>query len=180
MTTLLSIDLRAVLLTVTLMVCLGFSSLAQSYEHSAGVRFGHTAGLTYKKFLVEEQALEVLVSGRNEGMQITLSYLKHNQMEFAFNENFYFFYGVGGHIGLERFDDLEKSIILNEEGEPAFIFEDKNYFTMGVNGHVGIEYRWLSIPMTISMDMKPYFNFIGMRYTRNKFWDAAFSLKYIF
>lgn len=172
---------KAVLFLICfLLLPLGNQLSAQSYKHSAGVRFGHTAGLTYKKFLVDEQAIEVIASGRNEGMQITLSYLRHNPMEFAFNENFYVFYGIGGHIGLERFDDLEKSIILDDQGEPAFIFENKNYFAMGVNGNIGVEYRWLSIPMTLSIDMKPYFNFIGMRHVRNKFWDAAFSLKYIF
>ena len=164
-------------------VCLFYTTdtlWAQSYEHSAGVRAGHTSGLTYKKFLVEEQAIETLVSGRNEGIQVTVSYLKHSQLEFSFNDNFYVYYGIGGHIGIERFDDLEKSIIPDDEGQPTFLFEDKNYFTMGVDATVGLEYRWLSIPMTLSFDVKPYFNFIGMRYTRNRFWDAGFSFKYVF
>ncbi len=103
---------------------------AQSYEHSAGVRAGHTSGLTYKKFLANEQAVETLLSGRNDGVQVTVSYLKHSQLEFSFNDNFYVYYGIGCHIGIERFDDLEKSIILDDDGQPAFLFENKNYFAM--------------------------------------------------
>lgn len=164
----------------TFLLMSSVSVKAQSYEQSAGVRAGHTSGLTYKKFLINEQAVETLLSGRNEGIQVTVSYLKHHQMEFSFNDNFFVYYGIGGHIGMERFNDLEKSIILDEKGQPTFLFEDKNYFAMGVDGTIGLEYRWLSVPMTLSFDVKPYFNFIGMRYTQNKFWDAGFSFKYVF
>ena len=153
---------------------------AQSYEHSAGVRLGYTSGLTYKKFLVEEQAIELLLSGRNEGVQLTVNYIKHSQMEFAFDENFYVYYGIGGHLGMERFDDLEKTIVPDENDEVSFLFEDQNYFTMGIDGILGLEYRWLSVPITLSFDIKPYFNFIGMRYTETRFWDAGFSFKYVF
>jgi len=155
---------------------------AQSYEHSAGVRLGGTSGLTYKKFIVEEQAIEVTLSGRNEGIQLGLNYVQHSQMDFSFNENFYLYYGVGGHLGMERFTNLGKSIApsFNIDNPTEFTLDDKNYFVMGVGGIIGLEYRWLSIPMTISFDVKPYFNFIGMRYTETKFWDAAISFKYIF
>ena len=157
------------------------SSFAQgSYKHSAGIRLGNTSGLTYKTFLKGEQALELLLSGRNEGIQLTTTYLTHNQMEFSFNQNFYVYYGIGGHIGIERFQDLGKSIIPGEGGENTFVFDDRNYFTMGIDGILGLEYRWLSVPITISFDIKPYFNFIGLRYTQIKFWDAGLSFKYIF
>lgn len=173
---------KSILFVLVLLIFCSFSDLsAQSYEHSAGVRLGHTSGLTYKKFLVDEQAIELLLSGRNEGIQLTVNYLKHSQMEFAFNQNFYVYYGVGGHIGMERFNDIKKTIVPQPEGSiPTFIFEDQNYFTMGIDGMLGLEYRWLSVPITLSFDVKPYFNFIGMRYTEIKFWDAGFSFKYVF
>lgn len=166
---------------VLLMCCASTKLIAQSYEHSAGVRLGHTSGLTYKKFLVEEQAIELLLSGRNEGVQLTVNYIKHNQMEFAFDQNFYVYYGVGAHIGMERFDNLEKTIVPQPDGSlGTFVFEDQNYFAMGIDGILGLEYRWLSVPVTLSFDIKPYFNFIGMRYTETRFWDAGFSFKYVF
>jgi hypothetical protein len=156
-------------------VCL----FGQDYDRAAGVRLGSTSGLTYKKFIVEREAIEMIVSGRNDGTQFTALYEFHKPMEVAFeDENFHFYYGIGGHIGFERFDNLSK-VLVNED-PLEFVFEDKSYFAMGLDAIVGVEYRYLSVPMTIAFEVKPYFNFIGMRYTNSKFWDAGFSVKYIF
>jgi len=168
------------LITLLLFCFISIYANGQSYKYSAGVRLGNTSGLTYKKFLIEEQAIELLLSGRNDGIQLTVSYINHKPLEFSFNPNFYVYYGIGGHIGLERFDNLNKSIIPDENGGSTFVFDDVNYFTMGFDGLVGIEYRWLSVPITISFDVKPYFNFIGFRFTQTRFWDAGLSFKYIF
>lgn len=150
----------------------------QNYEKSAGVRLGNTSGLTFKKFVTEDEAFELILSGRNEGMQFTTMYLFHQPMQFSFNENFYVHYGLGGHVGYERFDDISKTLV-NEAGD-AFIFEDKSFFVMGIDASLGIEYRWLEVPITIGFDIKPLFNFIGMRHTRARFWDAGISFKYVF
>ena len=150
----------------------------QNYEKSSGIRLGTTSGLTFKKFVTESEAIELLLSGRNEGMQITAMYLFHQPMEFSFNENFYVHYGLGGHVGYERFDDLSK-VLINSTGD-EFAFEDKSFFVMGVDASLGIEYRWLEVPITIGFDIKPIFNFIGMRYTKAQFWDSGISFKYVF
>jgi hypothetical protein len=150
----------------------------QLYEKSGGIRLGGTSGLTYKKFVTEDEAVEIMLSGRNDGLQFTALYLFHEPMEFSFNDRFYVHYGLGGHIGFEKFDDLAKTII-NEAGD-QFIFEEKTFFTMGVDGSLGIEYRWLEVPMTIGFDIKPFFSFIGMRHVKARFWDSALSFKYVF
>ena len=167
---------RTILLFLLLLpVCL----FGQDYERAAGVRLGHTSGFAYKKFVVETEAVEMILSGRNEGTQFTAIYEFHKPMEVAFEEeNFYFYYGIGAHIGFERFDDLNKVLISTTPLE--FVFEDKSYLIMGLDAIVGVEYRYLSVPMTIGFEVKPYFNFIGMRYTKSQFWDAGFSIKYIF
>lgn len=150
----------------------------QLYEKSAGVRLGHTSGVTYKKFFTENEAIELILSGRNDGMQFTAVYHFHQPMDLAFNDRFYLHYGIGGHLGYEKFDDLAK-VLSNAEGT-EFIYEERSFYTMGVDVDLGVEYRWLEVPVTFGFDLKPYFNFIGMRYSRTKFWDAAISLKYVF
>jgi len=150
----------------------------QLYEKSGGIRLGNTSGLTYKNFTTEDEAFELILSGRNEGLQFTALYLFHEPMEFSFNDGFYLHYGLGGHVGFEKFDDLSKTLI-NEQGD-QFMFEEKTFFIMGIDASLGIEYRWLEVPVTIGFDLKPYFNFIGMRHTQARFWDAAISFKYVF
>lgn len=155
------------------------TAMAQSmYEQSAGIRLGHTAALTFKKFMIEEEALEVMVSGRKDGLQLTTIYTFHKPMEFSFNENFFLYYGVGAHVGYENYDRFSKTLISLEP--PAFEFRDRTFFVMGADALLGIEYRWLSVPITVSFDLKPYFTFIGMRYTNGRFWDSAIAFKYIF
>lgn len=166
-------------LLITLTIFLSFCANAQQlYEKSGGIRLGNTSGLTYKKFIVEDEAVELMLSGRNDGMQFTALYLFHQPMEFSFNDRFYLHYGLGGHLGYEKFDDISK-VLSNAAGD-AFVYQSKSFFAMGVDASLGIEYRWLEVPATIGFDIKPYFNFIGMRHTKAKFWDAAISFKYVF
>lgn len=166
------------LLTFCLCTLVHFGLFGQSYKHSAGIRLGATSGLTYKSFIIEEEAVELMMSGRKEGLQLTTLYTFHKPMELAFNENFFLYYGVGAHIGYERYKNLSKTLTSIEP--PSFVFEPKRFFVMGADVLLGVEYRWLSVPMTISFDVKPYFTYIGMRYTDGKFWDAAVSFKYVF
>lgn len=162
-----------------LFLSLLFSSYGQQlYEKSAGIRLGYTSGLTFKNFVTENESVEFILSGRNEGMQFTAIYQFHQPMEFSFNDKFYIHYGVGGHIGYEKFDNLAK--VLTTEVGDEFAFEEKSFFAMGVDANLGLEYRALEVPATIGFDIKPIFNFIGMRHTQGHFWDAAISFKYVF
>jgi hypothetical protein len=156
-----------------------FVAAAQSeYVQSAGVRLGGTSMLTYKRFIIPDEAIEVGVSGRKDGIQVTMTYQFYEPMEMAFNENFFFYYGIGGHIGYERYDRLGKTLTSIEP--PTFEFDDRLYYVMGADAILGIEFRWLSVPMTIGFDVKPYINYIGLRYLRTNFWDASVSFKYVF
>ncbi len=164
---------------VSLFLLLAAAGYSQAvYDQSAGVRLGQTSGLTFKKFTTENEAIEVMVSGRMSGLQLTTMYVFHQPMEFSFNENFYVYYGVGGHFGYEKHDDLDKTLITIDP--PSFIFEERSYFTMGLDAILGVEYRWLSVPITIGFDIKPAYNYVGLRYSRTQFWDSAISFKYIF
>lgn len=54
--------------------------------------------------------------------------------------------------------------------------EDNDHFGIGVGGQIGIEYAF-DIPLTLSLDMRPMWNFIG--YTKN--WGGiAFGVRYRF
>jgi hypothetical protein len=154
------------------------SQCQQLYEKSAGIRLGYTSGLTFKNFINETEAVEFILSGRNEGMQLTTIYQFHQPMEFSFNDKFYLHYGVGGHVGYEKFDNIAK-VLTNEAGD-EFAFEEKSFFAMGVDANLGLEYRALEVPATVGFDIKPIFNFIGMRHTQGRFWDAAITFKYVF
>lgn len=167
------------LLLITALLTAGLVAEAQHYKHSAGLRTGYTSALTYKRFFSNEQAIEFMASGRNNGFQVTTLYQFNKPMEVSFNDRFFAYYGVGASVGYEKYSGRFAEPVPNPTG-PAFVFNHRTYFTMGINAILGVEYRWLAVPITIGLDIKPMFQFIGMQYTDTHFWDMGLSVKYVF
>jgi hypothetical protein len=166
------------LLLITILL-IGLCAQAQYYQNSAGIRTGYTSAITYKHFLKNEQAIELMASGRNDGIQITTLYEFHKPMELSFNDNFFAYYGVGASVGYEKLSRRTFENNLNGASS-SLIYDRRSYFAMGVNTILGVEYRWLAMPLTIGLDIKPQIQFIDMQYTDTRFWDMGFSVKYVF
>ena len=168
---------------LALILCSGFvveDIQAQYYRNSSGVRLGYTSAITYKRFINNSQAIELMASGRDDGFQLTTFYQINKPMNLGFSENFYAYYGVGGHFGYVRRVEstlLEPAV---PPTAPVFGVTKRSFFAMGVNTILGVEYRWLAAPLTFSFDIKPYAEFVGMREFEFRFWDVSFSVKYVF
>ncbi|CAK9067386.1 Uncharacterized protein SCF082_LOCUS34117, partial [Durusdinium trenchii] len=116
-------------------------------------------GVTFKKFIYEEEAVELLLTGRNRGLQLTGMYQYHRPLEMNFSDRFYLHYGVGGHFGYEKRNDYRLIGPFNGPLPPLppDPFDQnteigprrQSQFTMGVDAIVGVEYRWLSVPITL-------------------------------
>lgn len=167
------------LLLILTMVTAGVATEAQHYKHSAGIRTGYTSAITYKRFFSDDQAIEFMASGRNDGFQVTTIYQFNKPMEVSFNDRFFVYYGVGASVGYERFSGRFAQPELNPAG-PDFVYGKRTYFTMGINAILGVEYRWLAVPITVALDVKPLIQYIGMQYTETNFWDMGLSIKYVF
>lgn len=158
-------------------ITIGIANLnAQQYVQSAGLRLGPTTGITYRVFTERNQAVEMMVSGRHTGLQFTTQYLFFSPAKFDFDDNFMIHYGIGGHFGFERLNEYEVGLV---PYSPDYQYRDRNYFTMGIDANLGLEYRMIMLPLTLGMDVKPYFTFVGFRQIVSRFWDASFSIKYI-
>ncbi len=158
--------------------------MAQYYEQAVGLRGGGSAGVTYKKFFSDMESLDLLLSGRNDGLQLTVLHTFNKPLKSGISDNFFFYYGIGGHVGWERVARRQRLLIINNNPPGPNTIEDNfnrgSEFSMGVNGIAGVEYRFLGIPFAVGLDVKPYLNFIGFRTTQFRFWDAALSVKYVF
>jgi hypothetical protein len=155
-------------------------SFGQDYKNSAGLRFGRTKGVNYKRFLNASGAVELFLGfdGHDEGIQLYTTYQWHEQIPTPFTESLYLYYGVGGHIGYVR-PTTDKTYY--ENGSSIVTETQKRtYYAIGVDGIVGLEYRIYTVPMTVSLEVKPYFEYYGLRYTQVRFWDFGFTVKYIF
>ena len=168
-----------IILTIALFTASVTIANAQYYERSAGIRLGGSYGLTYKKFFNEKDAVEFLFGGRDDGLHLTTLYQFNKPLNLSRNETFFLYYGAGGHLGYEKY---QTKVLYGSPQQPnsEFYYENRSYFSMGVDAIIGLEYRFLTAPITIGLDIKPYLSFIGFRYTRTDFWDTSLSVKYVF
>jgi hypothetical protein len=165
--------MKKILLPILLGICLYTS--AQNYTREAGIRAGVTSGLTYRQYLNENLSYEALMSFRKSGLQFTLVRQVHEQPIFEVSHNLYLLYGYGGHLGF--FNDYEYEILYNSD-----VYYTKRKFTpvAGVDGFAALEYRLYDLPLSFSVDYKPYFEFSAYEFFRINLWDFAFALKYRF
>ena len=150
-----------------LFLAFSFSSIhlsAQNYETGIGLRFGISNGITLKKFVSSEAAIEGIIALRKKGVGFTGLYEKHAT---AFDvKELQWYYGFGGHVGF--WDDHRKY------SDP--IFSEDAETRAGIDGILGLEYTIEEIPFSISMDYHPFVNLIGYNGLQG---TAAVSLRFI-
>lgn len=138
---------------------------AQSYNNAIGLRLGSPNGLTYKHFVNQSDAFELMAGSRWNGFQLTALYERHQSINKI--NAFKFYYGAGAHFGV--WDDYDNHPWFDRRDDP-------NQLVIGVDGILGLEYAFKEVPLALSLDWKPEFNLIGY----NGVWagDGGLSIKY--
>lgn len=151
---------------------------AQDYKTGIGLRGGWIGGLTVKHFIKEGKALEGIFSSGwgYRGYQITGLYEVHKA---AFTKDevkgFFWFYGAGAHFG-----GGYKYKEWHPTGSWTGYYTDHRYSTFGIDGIFGLEYKIEEIPITLSLDIKPFIEFSNYSNYPFRFWDGAFSIRFVF
>ena len=153
----------------------GHNLFSQEYKTSLGFRGGFTTGLSFKYVIKDGAALEgILSTGWRSfgGYQLTGLYEIHKP---AFVKNdmkgMYWFYGFGAHLATGYQVWHHKT---NYTGEWVY------YNAFGVDGIFGMEYKIEDVPITLGVDVKPFFEFATTPYAPFGFWDMAFTIRYVF
>jgi hypothetical protein len=150
--------MKKIILTFSLAVCFIAFANAQDYKTALGLRAGWNQGLTIKHFISGKSALEGLLAWHYSGFEITGLYEVHNR---AFDvERLNWYYGGGAHIGFygNSYDG----------GSGTFI---------GLDGILGLEYNFNDLPINISLDWKPAFDFGYSHFFGD---GGALSIRYCF
>lgn len=153
-------------ITLVILLVFGISgySNAQDYNTAIGLRGGTGFGLTIKHFIEDDVAIEGIVNSRYSGLNVTGLYEWHVM---AFDiDGLNWYYGPGVHIGFWDGANL------------PWVDDAEAYTIIGVDFIGGLEYKIDNLPICISLDYKPAFNFVG--YTG--FWadSGALSVRYTF
>lgn len=173
---------KAGALLFSLGLALFFSIHAQaqtSNQHSIGGRFGSSTGFTYRYTSNELRALEAIVSMQSNSKRARFRLTGLYQYVKPLTGDFNWYYGFGGSIGSFK----EKSYLMqtvDEHGNPVNAWSDeKKELSLSIDGIVGIEYNIPTAPLTLSLDVKPYFDFL-QESTIKIFDPIGFSIRYRF
>jgi hypothetical protein len=182
------VNLIRILFCLSVLLLLGFKGQAQvkgqaqgriknlnqspllTYQNGIGVRLGSQSGLSYKHFLHEANALEVLLTTHydQKGLLGTILYEWHRN---AFDaKNLLWFYGGGAHAGTYKYKDYYS---VSDDR-----YKKDGYFpVVGIDVILGLEYKIPSLPLAISADFKPSIHVIG---GKTGAVDGALTLRYVF
>jgi len=143
-------------------------------QQSIGGRFGSSQGITYRYSLSQERAVEGILSVQSNSRYRRLRLVGLYEFHQPLQGNFSWYYGFGGSIG--SFKEKPFSVMENNN---SVRYDPKSEFSLSIDGIVGIEYAIPEAPISISLDVKPYLDFI-QESTIKLFDPIGFSIRYKF
>jgi hypothetical protein len=161
------------LLFIVLLVTTSLS--AQYMKHAVGLRSGLSQGISFQYFYQEDKDIKLLMSSRDNGVQLTAMVQRYEPVMARFGESFYVFYGLGLHTGFTRKATSEWSFPPNNYG-----FHHQARGIIGADAVMGLEFRANTIPVSFGLEYKPFFDLFGHRLLRLGLFDFGFTFKYHF
>jgi len=149
------------------------SFLTASAQQQVGIRGGRNGSLSYRVFMEVDQAYEVKLVGRNNGLQFTVLNERFKPTLMKWSQNLFLYTGLGLHAGFssseQNFDEHDDKYTYNRTGPLA-----------GVDFVCGLEYRVDKYPITVSLDINPYAEVSASDFFRLNIWNSGFSVRYTF
>lgn len=136
---------------------------SSSYKKAIGVKI-YPSAISYKSFLTDNKAIEVLGYFTLDGFRTTIMMEKYNS--FANTDQLSWYIGYGGHIGLWS-EEWKKNNPTHDAG-----------IALGVDGILGLDYKIKNAPLNLSIDWQPSFNFVGSSYFESGW--AGLGIRYTF
>ncbi len=120
-------------------------------QHAIGVRFGSATGVSYRYSLTENRALEGILSVQSSSRTSRFRLVGLYQYHKPIAENFSWYYGFGGSFGSMRY----KAYTIGDQRIDA-----SSDLLLSVDGIIGIAYDIPTTPIAVSLDAKPYLDFL--------------------
>lgn len=156
-----------------ILVISGILGNAQEFKQAAGIRLGWSPGFEYRIFSDDTNSYKFLLSTRDQGIQFHIFKEFHQHDMFSFTDQLVFFYGAGIHAGYERWD------VVHYHNNSQW-YDRRTAFIAGLDGLVGLEYIFYKAPISLGIEVKPYFEFFGQEFFDIQIFDFAFTAKYLF
>jgi hypothetical protein len=119
------------------------------YKKAIGVKM-YPSAISYKTFMTDSKALEVLGYFTLDGFRSTVMMEKYSP--FANTPSLSWYIGYGGHLGIWS-EEWKKNNPTHKAG-----------IALGVDGILGLDYKVKNAPLNLSIDWQPSFNVVGSSY----------------
>jgi len=168
---------KTILLVIGLLLLSGKSLEAQVTENHIGIRGGVHSGIYFQNVISAgnaERSFYALLSADNTSVRLAVMRLTYEVSLNELSDNLYIIWGYGGHIG---FDVNDHTYFLGRK----YQFEYERFRPLlGVDALGGLEYRFLGMPMTVGLSIKPYVEIMVPGFVTIKPWDVGLSFAYRF
>ena len=155
--------MNKILVLFILILTLSQSDLvAKNYNQALGLRGMFDGGLTYKQFLDNTKAFEIVLHGGRKWFGVTGFYEWHNKTKHTQLE---WYYGIGAH-----------AVFIEDNKNTPWGRDSDDDIVLGLDGILGLEYALKEIPIVFSLDWNPTVNLIG----DTGFWATrgSFSIRF--
>ena len=146
---------------------------AQEFRQAVGIRAGWTGGFEYRVFTDDYNSYKFLLSGRDRGVQIHAFKEFHRYDLFDFTDQLTFVFGGGLHLGYERWD-------VHYYNYNTSYYRTRSSIIVGLDALAGLEYTFYTVPVSVGIEVKPYFDLWGRDIFDLNIFDFAFTAKYLF
>lgn len=157
---------------------IAFSTLSAQFEtRQAGVRMGYRGGIFYQVSHDagnSEIAYNGMIGFNNNGIQLTGLKIIYETSRNEISPNLIFAWGYGGHAGFQYNDHVRFM------GENYYFSNERFCPMIGLDGFAGAEYRFVDIPVNISLNVKPFIELTYPSFMKVYPWDFALSVSYVF
>jgi len=167
------------LFTIALFLITSSISAQEISNHAFGLRLGDSDGFgaefSYQKSLGRYTRLELDFGYRDSREFDAFKAVALFQNVFEISRGLNWYYGFGGGAGTAKFepgpDPNNSNVIIQPEG---------GLFVL-VSGDIGIEYNFDSLPLLISLDIRPEIGIIGFGSFDDNFdFDVGLGIRYQF
>jgi len=140
---------------------------AQAYSTGVGIRIdGLMTGFTLKHFITKHSAAEGMISIGHKSIIAAALFEQH--LSFKGSPSLNFYYGTGMHVSFFK------------DGGRYYNTDRKIYNipkAAGIDFIAGIDYKFSRVPISFSMDFKPFIDFVdGAQF----YHDGSISVRYTF
>jgi len=150
---------------------------AQFTENHIGVRGGMHGGVYYQNIIpagMAETSFFAMISANRETVRATVLKLTYETSLSEIADNLFFVWGYGGHAG---FSVTDHTYFLGRK----YQFEYSRFRPLiGVDGWAGLEYRFITVPLSIGLNLKPYMELMFPGFVSIVPGDIGLSFAYSF